>query len=243
MKTFKITVLGSGGAFATMEQGNSAFLVEYLGRRILIDCGTTVPYTLRDEMGIPLQSITDVIITHAHGDHAGGVEMVLHACRWLGGGRKPTIWGSSKVLGGLYHTLRILSYEKDTTAVIHPAVKHFWEHHVAEGGSFLNGLPLHTDSVEHVGGMPATSIRLGPLFVSGDTNSPVCPPYDVELVFHEAEFGFTTGVHCPVEHLVNTHNRLRSETWLYHCPPSIVEAPEGFAGILRKGQVFEIEIP
>jgi len=248
---FKVTVLGSGGAFATMEQGNSAFLVDYKDHRILIDCGSTVPYVLRDEMGIPLQSITDIIITHCHADHAGGLEMILHACRWIGGGCKPTLWAGSKVLAGLSHTLRILSYEKDTDSVIPPSVKHFWEHHVSREGDFLGGLALHTASVEHVGAMPATSVRLGPLFVSGDTNAPVMPPDDVELVFHEAEFGFSSGVHCPVEDLdiafrglsSDGYHPLRSKTWLYHSPPSIVDAPEGFAGILGKGQVFELEVP
>ncbi len=240
-----------------MEQGNSAFLVDYKDHRILIDCGGTVPYVLRDEMGIPLQSITDIIVTHAHGDHISGLEQLLYSCYFLGNKHRPMLWVSADVgmdvlttlnmgmrhlkgkpaplgLVGMFNTfLRSPNGDSNSRAEIFQPSDTFK----------FEDLPLVLRDVEHVNDMPATSVRLGPLFISGDTNSPVRPPDDVELVFHEAEFGFATGVHCPVEHLVNTHHPLRSKTWLYHCPPSIVDAPEGFAGILKKGQVFELEIP
>lgn len=248
---FKVTVLGSGGAFATMKQGNSAFLVDYKDRRILIDCGGTVPYVLRDEMGIPLQSITDIIVTHAHGDHISGLEHLIYSCYFLGDKRRLYFWMSDQVayevIEALGPGLRNLRGKGKPMGpgTWFPEYCHegYRVQKCNEGQWDLCGLILEHKRVTHVEQMPATSVRLGPLFISGDTNAPVCPPHDVELVFHEAEFGFSSGVHCPVEHLVNTHHPLRDRTWLYHCPPDVVEAPEGFAGILRKGQTFEIEIP
>jgi hypothetical protein len=46
-------------------RGYASILVE---RRILVDCGATVPTALR-LLGVPLEQISDVLITHTHGDH------------------------------------------------------------------------------------------------------------------------------------------------------------------------------
>jgi hypothetical protein len=240
----KITVIGAGGAFAGMERGNSAFLVEEKDSRILIDCGTTTPYILRDEMGIPLESITDVIITHPHSDHVGGLEMILHACRWIGK-KKPTIWCSPAVLMELDNVFNHLRYEADGSFAAHSWRKHHAE--VCSGINFEQGpgwLPLKFYKVKHVGAMPANALTLGGLAVSGDTNVPVKDPEFWSrglLVFHEAEFGFATGVHCPVLDLAS-HCVDAPDGWCvyaYHCPEG-VEAPAPLKGVLRKGQKFEV---
>lgn len=49
----KIKFIGVGGAFAPISVGNSDMLLTAdNGNRMLIDCGTSAPYILRDEMGI-----------------------------------------------------------------------------------------------------------------------------------------------------------------------------------------------
>jgi ribonuclease BN (tRNA processing enzyme) len=75
----KITSLGNGGAFATMDEGNSSFLIEHNNKKLLFDCGTTTPYILRDEFKIPFTDIDAVYISHIHGDHMGGLEMLAHS--------------------------------------------------------------------------------------------------------------------------------------------------------------------
>jgi hypothetical protein len=246
MSQIKITVLGSGGAFATMEQGNSSFLVEHGERKILIDCGMTVPYVLRDEMGIPLQSITDVIITHTHSDHSGGLELILHACRWIGKCR-PTVWASPRVHLELTEALSVLCWEQNEIRNS-PSEEHYIRSRVHQGElASLAGLPLELKPVKHVGAMPATSVRLGPLFVSGDTEGPVGPSTvtDIRLVFHEAEISpFASGVHCPIADLETAyeHHPLKASTWIYHCPPQAVVEGTGFAGRLHKGQTFTLGV-
>lgn len=299
MSEFKVTVLGSGGAFAPISVGNSAFLVEYKDRRILIDCGTSVPYILRDEMGIPLQSITDIIITHCHADHIGGLEQVLLSHKYMGGGSKPTIWASEGVIGALtmttlaglqwtgagsvaeeefeegeeevpgeggIHPLDVLAHycvisSGAAELSIPPGVEtvEYWEQNdndVWKGGNWgPGGLQLTLLEVEHCSAMPATAVRLGPLMVSGDTNSPVLPPDGCQLAFHEAEYGFRSGVHCPLKELYDSYAAERGVSiplgvWLYHCNPDMLEKagrefPEevdGFNGVLTKGQTFTIYI-
>jgi ribonuclease BN (tRNA processing enzyme) len=54
---------------------NQSFLIEENDKAMLIDCGTRVPIALH-EQGIDVNKITDIYISHAHGDHCGGLEEV-----------------------------------------------------------------------------------------------------------------------------------------------------------------------
>lgn len=73
----RITPLGYGGAFATVE-GNSSFLVKDMvsQKNILIDCGSLVYKELRD------RELTDkidwVYITHTHEDHIGSLSTLIY---------------------------------------------------------------------------------------------------------------------------------------------------------------------
>lgn len=75
----KVTVLstmlvGNAGPSGIGEWGFAA-LLEVDGRRILIDTGAR-PETVLDniaEMRIDLSNVTDVVLTHNHGDHTGGL--------------------------------------------------------------------------------------------------------------------------------------------------------------------------
>src|SRR3989344_3477104 len=53
--------------------GNTSFLVGGGERTLLVDCGCTVPLELIKSN--KLKQVTDVIITHAHADHIGGLEV------------------------------------------------------------------------------------------------------------------------------------------------------------------------
>ncbi len=241
----KITVIGAGGAFAGMARGNSSFLVEQGNARILIDCGMTTPYILRDEMGIPLESITDVILTHLHADHAGGLELVMLSCRWIGK-TLPRVWAGASMTAGLRHYFSNLAYEQNGTYDRHGLELYADLRLSRPEGQSVAGIPLRFHRVRHVGHMPCSAISLGPLGVSGDTRDPVADPlfwHGKSLVFHEAEFGFPTEVHCPVLDLAARccNDDVRGKpVWAYHCPAD-AEAPAPLAGVLQKGQTFELE--
>lgn len=250
-----VTVLGAGGAFANMERGNSSFLVEHKDRRILIDCGTTVPYTLRDELDIPLETITDIILTHNHADHMGGLEMVLLACRWIGK-RKPTIWCAPHVQSLLQYQLQHLRFDQDGTC--HSTG--FEQHAVVRGGwgyghtswdagwdKGPGGLPLRFVDVKHVGIMPSSGVMLGHLSISGDTKEPVKDPLfwsNAKLIFHDVEVGPKSGVHCPVLDLCSRmcEDDVRGKVvWTYHCPDFF--APGPLSGVLDKHMEFWVDVP
>ncbi len=86
MSVFEALILGVGDAFTTEHFGSSALLRAPQGF-VLVDCPD---HTLRavkqasTKAGwdVPLTSITDVILTHLHGDHCNGLEAFLFS-QWV----------------------------------------------------------------------------------------------------------------------------------------------------------------
>ena len=79
VKAVKVTVLstmlvGGAGANGIGEWGFAAVL-EADGRRILIDTGARAETVLKNvaELKVDLSDITDMVLTHNHGDHTGGL--------------------------------------------------------------------------------------------------------------------------------------------------------------------------
>src|SRR3979411_2237771 len=70
--TMKISVLGSGST------GNSVLLVAN-GTRVLVDAGLSARETARrmSALGEDPNSLDGILITHEHGDHAGGLRVLL----------------------------------------------------------------------------------------------------------------------------------------------------------------------
>ena len=78
-----VRFVGTGEAFDE-ERGNVSLLVEGGGRRLLLDCGPTVPWALwrmRDEP----DELDALYVSHFHGDHLFGVPFLL--ARWQTDGR------------------------------------------------------------------------------------------------------------------------------------------------------------
>jgi hypothetical protein len=68
----RVTWNGTGSAWSRL-YGNASAVVESGGKRLLIDCGHTVPSRL-EEIGLTLRDIDAVFISHLHGDHIYGLE-------------------------------------------------------------------------------------------------------------------------------------------------------------------------
>ncbi len=76
VKALKVTVLSTmlAGDVGIGEWGFAA-LVEADGRRLLVDTGDRPETVLHNaaELGIDLSTVTDLILTHNHDDHTGGL--------------------------------------------------------------------------------------------------------------------------------------------------------------------------
>lgn len=96
----KIHFLGTGGAF-TLKNFHTNMLLEHNGETLLIDCGSDIRFSLRDqEWGY--KSIKDVYVSHLHGDHAAGLEYIGFASYFDPTMSKPRLYGSGEVLINLW---------------------------------------------------------------------------------------------------------------------------------------------
>lgn len=76
MSYFNVTILGCGSATPTLRHFPSAQAVRYHNRLMLVDCGEGCQLQMR-RFGIPFTKVSDIFISHLHGDHFLGLPGLL----------------------------------------------------------------------------------------------------------------------------------------------------------------------
>lgn len=76
MEESKLTIIGSGDAFASGGRLHSCYYIQSGEAGVLLDCGATAYHGIKRQ-GIDLDTIQTVIISHFHGDHFGGLPFLL----------------------------------------------------------------------------------------------------------------------------------------------------------------------
>jgi ribonuclease BN (tRNA processing enzyme) len=187
----RLVFLGTGSALPTAERGNTALAVsDRTGRRwLLIDCGGD-PYRGLLRAGIGPDAVQDLLITHAHIDHIGGLPSLIESFR-IGGRTAPlTIWALREPLEVARRLLELYSYELTLSR---------WPFAIAvnEIQPFsrltLGGISLRTTPMDHA--LPSVGLRmdlpLGPVCYTCDTQpNPRLPELarDVSLLITECTF-------------------------------------------------------
>jgi len=72
MEKIKIVFFGTGSAVPTAKRNHSGIYLKYKDRDILIDCGEGIQRQFR-KAGLNPCKLTDILITHWHGDHVLGL--------------------------------------------------------------------------------------------------------------------------------------------------------------------------
>ena len=72
----KIQFLGCGDAFGAGGRFNTCFMVDTTRMRFLIDCGATSLVAM-NRFSVDPNSVDQILLTHLHGDHYGGVPFLL----------------------------------------------------------------------------------------------------------------------------------------------------------------------
>ena len=130
----KITVIGSGAAFSN-KNFNQCFMLDDVqpcqpDRRMLVDCGFQTGAALF-KAGVPLKSITDVYISHAHADHIGFLEgLAFQRYDWL---KKPKSCKDDGTMIGEEAYAPIL-YANDKL------MQDLWKHSLSGGLRSIEGL-------------------------------------------------------------------------------------------------------
>jgi ribonuclease Z len=78
MEDIQITFLGTGSAIPTVSRNHNGIYLKYKDRNFLVDCGEGTQRQIR-KAKLNICKITDILITHFHGDHVLGLPGLLHS--------------------------------------------------------------------------------------------------------------------------------------------------------------------
>lgn len=99
----KITFLGTGSAF-TIENYQSNYVLHSNEKKLLIDAGDDLRRSLAKQ-GLSYKNITDVYISHLHGDHTSGLEYLALNSYFDPTKEKINLYGNHRVLDDLWNVV------------------------------------------------------------------------------------------------------------------------------------------
>lgn len=250
----KIRFLGVGGASCGADQYQSNLLIRgQAGRRLLIDCGGDIRFSLA-EAGYGPGDIDSVYISHLHGDHIGGLEWLAFSCRFRQHPRRPAllsatsnfqrIWdqglraGLELVDGGRlslsdYFALYPLTWGFLWDGILAEMIK---MPHVLAGDSEHPSFGLILQQGTGPAAFITTDTRFAPEILLPIANR-------VELILHDCETSrIPSGVHAHYSELCGLPEAVKNKIWLYHHTPvpNLDPRADGFLGMAHKGQEFHL---
>lgn len=250
---FKLTFLGVGSSNA-LENYQSNVLVEHLdsNRKLLIDAGDDIRFSLK-AAGIKQSDVTDIYITHPHGDHIHGLEGIAFATKWIPNREKTRLIVSGSFSGDLWSkslSLGLGSLEGETAEIR----SYFDLDSISPKGRFeWCGINFQMVQVVHImngyGIVPSYGLMFMvnglTVFFTSDTQF---APHQLlkfyeqaDVIFHDCETApFKSGVHAHYSFLKTLDPRYKKKMWLYHyqdgeLPDAVAD---GFAGFVKQGQEF-----
>lgn len=166
----RITFVGTGDAFGTGGRAHTCIRIDAGGRTLLLDFGAASIVGWR-RLGFSFHDVDAIYVTHLHGDHFGGLPMLMLESQFIEPRDKPLAFVGPPGLRERLATIMEAFYAGSTAIPWRFA----WSvQEVAPGGTFpLAGFELSTTEALHSAGAPSTAVRVarsGKSFAfSGDT--------------------------------------------------------------------------
>ena len=193
-----VVFLGTGNALPSVDRANTALvLVAAPGARAtLIDCGGD-PYRNMLRVGLHAESISDIIITHAHIDHIGGLPSLLESMR-IAGRRSPLrIHAIEQPFQVAQHLLHAFAFELTLERWPFRVELHELQPDRTEQIGDFTVTPIATEhSIPSIGmRMVASAAPNGPIFAyTCDTRTaPMLPDIARDATFFVAEATYARG--------------------------------------------------
>jgi len=252
----RILFLGSGSAHTvgTDNFQSNMLLTADSGRRMLIDCGSDIRWSLARQ-GLSHRDITDIYVSHLHADHIGGLEYVAFTTRFDPACGRPRLYLEASIAAPLWdHSLRgglgVITDGETRMQDFFQVVP------LAAGQPFLwEGVRLEPIPLPHVVAPRTTLHSNGLLLQQGGHATLITTDTRFEadflarcyaradLIFHDCEVGSCkTSIHAHYDDLVTLPAEVRAKMWLYDYPPGPLPdaLADGFQGFVRPGQCFEL---
>lgn len=224
MGNIRLRMAGTGNAFAKTFFNNNA-MIESPNHRFMIDFGQTAPLSLH-QMNIPLNQVNDVLITHLHSDHHGGLEELAFQSMFRYGhdNGKIRLWIAHDLVGPLWeNTLKGgLSFGNGGTVTLDS----YFEVRLMEEGrtySITDELSVELVSTPHIPGKPNYALFInGDIFYSGDTvfNRPLLDhairDRKCRILLHECQLEGEGAVHTELAELLTLPEDVQARIKLMH---------------------------
>lgn len=233
----QLQMAGTGSAFSKKYYNNNA-LIRVSDFSLMIDFGITAPLALY-HMGVPLDSLDAVLVTHLHADHIGGLEELAFQMIYVHKKRiklfVPSIligplWEHSLKAGmespeegfcGLEDFFDVIPLEENRVCPIH------------------GGLSVEIIATSHIPGKPSFSLMInGHLYYSGDCRfnpellEKLIRLHPCDVILHDCQLQPPGTVHASLEELLTLPLEIQEKMYLMHYGDQM-EAYIGKTGSMR----------
>lgn len=252
----QLMFLGSGSAFCITPDNyqSNILLTSAAGRRLLIDCGTDIRFSLAAQ-GLGYQDVDDIYISHLHADHVGGMEFIGFSSMFDPDCPQPGLYISETIRDELWNSC-LAGGMSTTEGKPCTLADYFSVHSISEEGKFTwEGIEFNLVAADHILGNNKSMNSYGLFFTVGKksiyltTDTKFSPQrlggymQDADLILHDCETSANaSGVHARFDELAGLPDAIRHKMWLYHYDDG--ELPDalksGFCGFVKCGQVFEL---
>ncbi len=241
----KLQMIGTGNAFAKKYFNNNA-LIEQDGFKLLIDCGITAPLALY-ELGIGMEELNAVLITHTHGDHVGGLEEYGFQMKFKHG-RKPVLYLADTLVEPLWNHTLSGGMTQEGLDRLEDAFE-VRQLRAGEVQELAPNLCVELLRTQHIAGKKSYSVILNrDVFYSADMTfdrellETLVRDRGIRRIFHEVQLEGPGQVHTTLDELLSLPEEIQEITKLMHYADNKDQFEEraGKMSFLEQGEVYSI---
>ncbi|MEV3528272.1 MBL fold metallo-hydrolase [Paenibacillus larvae] len=219
----KLYMLGTGSAFAKLYYNNNALFTAPSGFTLLVDCGNSALRAMH-EVGVFIDQINAILITHLHSDHAGGLEEFGFRMRFENA-RKPHLYIASSLREAVWE--HVLKGGMENIGDGLTQLEDYFHVHVLEERKpfqLAPDLQIELIRTRHIPHKPSYSLVINnQMFYSADMVftpelliKEMVKERNIRYILHDCQFTPPGAVHATLEELLTLPEEIQSRVYLMH---------------------------